>query len=138
MPSCESCYYHVIFAKYYYNSVVDISPLLCVMSMRTLSEIKEHSRVFERNIQEHFGNLRLRLRHVGHFGDMLTRKLKISSTYIIEATQQKQPDRVRGKPATTLTEHDVILYWINQPVAVGFLLIRHLPCSDRMNGNVNF
>jgi len=46
-PSSESCYCHVIFTKYYYNSFIDISPLLWLMFTTLFKNIQWNLRTFK-------------------------------------------------------------------------------------------
>ena len=79
---CKLCYCHVLFAKYYHNYFVNVSPLLwpCYSLTLTLSvHGHDHGHGY---------------RNSRHSVDMLTQKFKIS------------PDRLR-EPAKTMAEHDV-------------------------------
>ena len=47
VPSTESCYRHIVSAKYYYNTFVDVSPLLFLMFMTLFKNIQWNSRTFQ-------------------------------------------------------------------------------------------
>ena len=47
VPSSESCYRIVVSAKYYYYTLVDVSPLLCLMFMTLFKNIQWNSRTFQ-------------------------------------------------------------------------------------------